>query len=129
VTRWRRRSCTRDVEIELADVEPAIEVSKRPDRVRDRTTRVRERAKSPPAGTMLVSRPTFGVARRSARSAVHSACRSRFATSAKIRFCSCETRSAPKLNRSARAAIASISSEVASPGGVPARLRESVTAA
>ena len=51
------------------------------------------------------------------------------AASARIRFCSCETRSSPKPCSSASAATASIWSAVMSPGGTPVALSETVTAA
>ncbi len=71
----------------------------------------------------------FGVAKPSALSLPHSAGRSFCSTSASTRFCSCVTRTSPKLKRSASSAIASISAAVASPGGVPVRFSDSVTLA
>ncbi|CFP60730.1 Uncharacterised protein [Bordetella pertussis] len=53
--------------------------------------------KSPPGQAMiLVSRPILGVARLSCCSSCQRSCSRARRTSARTRFCSCETRSSPK---------------------------------
>ena len=85
--------------------------------------------KSPPGQQMMsVSKPIFGVAKPAGRAFSHKGNRSLNLTSAKIKFCSCETRNSPKLNCSAKSATTCICSEVASPGAWPCGLSDKVTA-